>query len=166
MTMKSAAAAAALPAAAATGLLLPAALLAALALPALLALLAATVTIPVHYVSATRNYSTAAFATVRHGRHRAADVAGGGADAAGKNGDVTPPTTFLKSRIRPAFGRYGIRLDARADVQRRHPLYMSSAAATDGEHKDKHSEEGKYKEEEGEEGGVERNPCSSTTGGG
>ena len=57
--------------------------------------------------SHARNYSTAAFATLR---------------AASSDGTTTA-AAFLNSRVRPAFGRYGIGIDHRP--RRHHPLYMS-----------------------------------------
>lgn len=68
---------------------------------------------PTHASPHARNYSTAAFATLRA--------------AAGKE---SSSGAFLNSRIRPAFGRYGVGIDvdAHRHPRRHHPLYMSSKA--------------------------------------
>ena len=67
-----------------------------------------------------RNYSTAAFATLRAASTRGA---------------------FLNSRIRPAFGRYGIGIDVDAHhhyrLRRHHPLYMGTDELADDEDDDK-----------------------------
>lgn len=82
---------------------------------------------PTHASSAhARNYSTAAFATLR---------------AASTSAKDSSSPAFFNSRIRPAFGRYGIGVDVDAHqhyrLRRHHPLYMSTKEADADEDDDK-----------------------------
>lgn len=80
---------------------------------------------PVHSSSLqARNYSTAAFATLQQQQQRASSA---------KDSSSAGVGAFLSSRIRPAFGRYGIGIDIDAHhhhrLRRHHPLYMSTKEA-------------------------------------